>query len=90
MTKIDTEMNSRIAEVARQLLPLTENPPARPTKADRDKLMSLRYRIRDLAEEEPWTVAEETDRQYLYVVATKEANRQEEFWEGNGEKWADQ
>ena len=88
--QIDTEMHPKIAEVARKLLPLTENPPAKPTKADRDKLMALRYRIRDLAEEEPWTATESADCTYLYVVATKEANRQEEFWENNGEKWADQ
>jgi hypothetical protein len=82
-------MHPKIAEIARQLLPLTENPPARPTKADRDKLMTLRSKIKDLAEES-WTAAEETDRRYLYVEATKLANKQEEFWEQNGEKWADQ
>lgn len=87
---VDAQMHPRIAEIARQLLPLTDNPPEQPTKADRDKLMNLRYGIRDLRSAESWTADEDTGLSFLYVVATKEANRQEEFWETNGEKWADE
>jgi len=83
-------MHPRILLLSAQLLPLTESPPARPTQADRDALMALREQIKDLPEDPGLTLSEsdETDRQYLYMAATQEANRQEDFWEKNGESWA--
>ena len=82
-------MHPRIAELARELFPITKNPPAQPTKQDYDKLQTIRGRIKRLPDEAGISLSEsdETDRQYLYVVSTREANRQEEFWEKNG-KWA--
>lgn len=83
-------MSPRIAELARELLALTENPSTRPTKADRNKLMAVRDNVKRLPDEVELTESEETDRRYLYVVSTREANRQEDFWEQNGEKWSDE
>ena len=37
----------------------------------------------------PQTKKDERDRQYLYVEATGLANRQEDFFEQNGNKWAE-
>ena len=84
-------MHPRIAELARELLPLTENPPAKPTRGDRDKLMAVRNKVKNLCDEPDIKLSEsdETDRRYLYVISTREANRQEEFYENNGNKWAD-
>lgn len=84
------EVHPQIAELAKELLPLTDNPPERPTKADRDKLMLVRDKIIRLPESLQLTDIEETDRRYLYVVATSEANRQEDFYETNSYKWADE
>jgi hypothetical protein len=83
-------MSNRIAELSRELLALTDNPPTRPTREVRNKLMTVRDKIKSLPVKVELTESEETDRRYLYVVATQEANRQEDFWEQNGKKWADE
>ncbi len=86
----DTDlMHPRIAELARVLLPMTDNPVARPTLHDRQKLVAVREQIKQLPNVDgvSLTAGDETDRCYLYVEATKLANRQEEFYENNGNKW---
>ena len=81
-------MDSRIATLGRELLGLIDNAPTKPTSDDRRKLMVVRNKIKDLAEIE-LAEADETDRVGLYVMATVAANKQEEFYEQNGNKWAD-
>ncbi len=83
-------MSHRVVVLAQELVQLTTNPPERPTEADRENLMNLRYRIRDLRSEESVTEAEENVLCGMYVMATKEANRQEDFYEKNNNKWADE
>ena len=85
-------MHPRIAELARELLALTDDPPERPTADDRMKLMVVRDKVKNLTDEPGIELSDsdETDRQYLYVVSTREANRQEAFWEQNDERWADE
>mgnify|MGYP003393428728 CR=1 FL=1 len=87
---LSQNMHPRIAELAKEILPLTENPPEKPTEADRSKLMSLRDKVKNLREESDITLSDsdERDRGYLYVITTREANRQEDFYERNGNKWA--
>ena len=81
-------MHPSIAELARELLPMIENPVARPTSHDRVKLMTLREEIKRLPGDCTVTLTnrDEIDRRYLYVEATKLANQQEDFYEKNG-KW---
>ena len=87
---LSQNMHPRIAELANQILPLTESPPEKPTENDRKKLMSLRDKVKNLGDEPGITLSDsdETDRGYLYVITTREANRQEEFYERNGNEWA--
>ncbi|HVV39256.1 MAG TPA: hypothetical protein VHD31_02930 [Candidatus Paceibacterota bacterium] len=82
-------MHPRIAELARVLLPMIENPVARPTLLDRSKLTTVRDQIKRLPDEKDINLSDrdETDRQYLYVESTRLANRQEDFFEENGDKW---
>lgn len=81
-------MHPRIAELARTLLPMIENPVARPTSQDRNKLVAVREQIKRLPEEDGINLSarDETDRAYLYVESTRLANQQEDFYEKNG-KW---
>ncbi len=79
-------MHPRIAELARVLMPMIENPTAKPTSFDRDNLVAVREKIKRLPEELELNGRDETDRRYLYVEATKLANQQEDFYEKNG-KW---
>ncbi|HEY4517345.1 MAG TPA: hypothetical protein VJI74_00460, partial [Candidatus Paceibacterota bacterium] len=82
-------MHPRIAELARVLLPMIENPVARPTSHDHSKLMTVREQIKRLPEEDGINLSarDETDRGYLYVKSTRLANQQEDFFEKNGNKW---
>ncbi|MDO8572710.1 MAG: hypothetical protein Q7S11_02980 [bacterium] len=52
--------------------------------------MSIRNKVKNLCDDPGITLgdSDERDRQYLYVISTKEANRQEDFYENNGNKWA--
>ena len=85
-----TFMHPRIAELARALLPMIDNSPEKPTQVDRDALLSLRYIIKNLSDEPgiEFSDADDIDRQYLYVESTLLANRQEEYYERNGNKFA--
>ena len=87
---LHAQRHPSIAELATTLLAITDNPPPQPTQTDRDKLMSIRKKVKLLGDGDGVTLteADEVDRQYLYMVATKEANRQEDFYENNGNKWA--
>lgn len=87
-----TAMHPIIAQLAEELMPLVdEKAPARPTRADRTALMTVRKKIKNLpdADREQIGDAGRTDLHFLYVKATQEANRQEEFFENNGNKFAD-
>lgn len=87
--QISDTMHPRIAALARVLLPMIENPVARPTSHDRNKLTTVREQIKRLPEEEDGinlSARDETDRGYLYVESTRLANQQEDFYEKNG-KW---
>lgn len=86
---LSNPMHPSIAALAKKLFAITENSPPKPTERDRNKLMALRNRIKSLGEEPGIELgsSDETDRQYLYVVSTQEANRQEAFYESNGNKW---
>lgn len=88
-----TKMHPRVAGLALELGEIMSKPDAitRPTRADRNKLMIVRDKIKDLSEDESITADEEAecDRQYLYVEATMAANVQEDFYERNGHKWAE-
>lgn len=77
-------MHPRIAELARVLLPMIDNPPAKPTSQDRNALVAVREKIKRLPEEIELDSSAERDRQYLYVEATRLANQQEDFCEKNG------
>lgn len=83
-------MHREIVELSAELTPLVENPPARPTVEDRNKLLSVRNKIKNLADDPDVTLtdSDDSDRAYLMMVATIEANRQEAFYEENGYKWA--
>lgn len=80
-------MHAQIAELGLKLQAILDNPPQRPTTSDRKTLMSIRDDIKKLAEDD-LEGQDRTDQHGLYVLATVEANRQEDFWEKNGEKWA--
>ncbi|HEY4502101.1 MAG TPA: hypothetical protein VJJ20_03495 [Candidatus Paceibacterota bacterium] len=82
-------MHPRIAELARLLMPMLDNPPAKPTSQDRNALVSVREKIKRLPEEDGLNLTgrDETDRHYLYVESTRLANQQEDFYEKNGNKW---
>ena len=83
-------MHHRIAELGRHLQAVTDDQLDKPTQADRDYMMNIRRQVKDL-EEDPEITGNpdhETDRAYLYMEATKMANRQEDFYENNGNKWA--
>lgn len=81
-------MHARIAELGQQLQNILDNPPERPTADDRRTLMQIRDAIKNF-DEEGLSDQDVTDRQGLYVLATREANRQEDFYENNDNKWAD-
>lgn len=83
-------MHPRIAELARELLPLVDNAPAAPTEYDRNDLSAVREKIKRVSEEPgiELSTKDDSDRAYLYVESTRLANRQEDFWENNGRKWA--
>lgn len=82
-------MHPRIAQLAQLLMPMLNNPPAKPTSQDRQALVSLRQEIGWVVEHENLNLTDrdETDRQYLYVEATRLANQQEDFYEKNCNKW---
>lgn len=86
-----TAMHPLIAQLAGELMPLVDNAPARPTQADRTALMTVRNKIKNLpdTDREQLGDAGRTDLHFLYVTATQQANRQEEFYEQNGNKFAD-
>jgi len=85
---INDTMHPRIADLARVLLPMIENPAARPTSHDRNKLVDVREKIKRLPEEDGINLSDrdEDDRRYLYVESTRLAQEQEGFYEKNG-KW---
>lgn len=87
--KVSESALPRLAELAKELATILNNPPARPTKDDRKKLVVIREQIKKLPEELKLSPVDERDQRYLYVIATKEANRQEDFFESNGNKWAE-
>ena len=84
-----TAMHPIIAQLAGELMPLVDNAPARPTQADRTALMTVRDKIKNLpdADREQLGDAGRTDLAGLYVMATRAANAQEDFYEENG-GWA--
>ena len=84
--QITETMDPRIAELARVLLPMLDNPPAKPTSQDRNALVAVREKIKRLPDEIELDSNAERDRQYLYVQSTRLANNQEDFYEKNG-KW---
>lgn len=79
-------MDKRIEELGRKLMAITDTLPERPTQEDRNALMRIRHEIKELAEEE-MNDSDTNDRQGLYALATQEANRQEAFYEQNGNEW---
>lgn len=81
-------MHARIVSIGTRLNAILSNPPAEPTTSDRRKLMEIRDEIKSLAEN--MTGEDEANRRKLYAQATREANRQEEFYENNGNRWADE
>ena len=84
--QITSTMHPRIAELARVLLPMIENPVERPTSRDRSKLMTVREQIKRLPEEDGINLSsrDQTDHHYLYAESTRLANQQEDFYEKNG------
>ncbi len=86
---LSLDMHPRIAELARILLPMIENPVERPTSQDRIKLVTVREQIKRLPEENGINLSarDKTDHHYLYVESTRLANQQEDFWEKNGKKF---
>ncbi len=87
--KLSDIMHPRIAELAKVLLPMIENPVERPTSQDRNKLVAVREQIKRLTNEDGISLStrDNTDRHYLYVESTLLANQQEDFFEKNGNKW---
>lgn len=83
-------MHQSIQALSNELLPLTTSSTPSFTQADRDKLMNIKKRIKNLGDGDGVTLdsQDESDRQFLYVTATQIANQQEEFYEKNGNKWA--
>ncbi len=88
--KMTTPVHPHIAELAKELLALTNNLPERPTAEDYGKLMSVRSNIKNFGDRPDIELSESdrTDWRGLCVIATKEANRQEEFYENNDNQWA--
>lgn len=59
------------------------------TKADYDKLMSIKNRLRDLYSQENGLNAEDKNYcQGLIMCTYRDLNRMEEYYENNGNKWA--
>lgn len=81
----------RIVQLAAELMPLIEDPHDLPTEGDHDKLMSLREKVHNLADEGGVKLDEDAnaDRLRLYVAATTVALRQKNFFLANGSRWAE-
>ena len=88
MTTTTETVNPAIAALAQELRPLIDNAPARPTQADRDALMAVRDKIKNF-DRDGLDATAQRDIAGLYVMSTQLANKQEDFWENNGEKWAE-
>ena len=82
-------MQPSITELERQLLAITDNPPARPTKSDWGKLVSLRGEILKLQDERGLGLSnpERVTRQRLSDVVAREAVRQKEIYAHSGNRW---
>lgn len=79
----------RVAAMYTELSAFTGPPLDRPTRADRNAVMSWRGRLAAMRDSAT-TEAEKADFAALYVMGTAAANRQEDFYERNGNKFAEE
>jgi len=79
-----------IVKLARQLYVITKNPPARPTRADWDRMVAVKREILKLQDERGFGLSntERNDRQRISDAAAKEFLRQQKFYISNGRRWA--
>lgn len=88
---IDIDLVSqRVMQIALQLGQITDSQLDQPTSDDRALLMKIRRTVKDMQELDGLDEQAETDLAYLNILMVRMANRQEAFWEQNGEKWADE
>lgn len=88
MTTATIPMNPELAVLARELFAFTDGQLDRPTSVDRTKFMALRGKIKNF-ERGKLSATDVTDLDFLYVVSTMGANRQEDFYERNDNKFTD-
>jgi len=82
------KIHPAIAPLAQELMLLINNAPTRPTRKDRNELVAVRDKIKHFNRAGLDETAQH-DIAGLYVMATRAANQQEDYYEQNGNKWAD-
>ncbi len=82
-----TPLNPALAALATELFAFAEIQLDQPTENDRQSLMRLRSKIKDF-DRSGLSGADATDLSYLYVEATRCANRQENYLEKNDYNYA--
>ncbi len=83
-----TPTNPELLALHTELLAFADKQLDEPTADDRNKLMTVRGKIKNF---DRTTLGEGDlkDLNFLYVESTSRANRQEDYYEGNGGKFSD-
>ena len=84
-----TIQNDPLATLARELAGLVDKPIPRPTQQEYHSLMRVKNALKELPEEAKLSSDDETTRQGLVVMAYRVLDGMENFYENNGNKWAD-
>lgn len=88
MSTTDAPVSQTVADFSAKLDGFTDQQLDRPTRADRDAFMAVRDSIKDTPRD-GLSEQDNRDISFLYIRSTHMANRQEDFYEANGNKFAE-